>query len=80
MFGSKQWQEIRDHVGTAVPVTASEHREPEEAATFLWQHTIDGIAALQELGVAPGAICDASNRVAEARLQISEREGAETTR
>lgn len=80
MIDPEQRQAIRDRVGEHPPITASEQRDPEQAVTVLWQQWTDLSAALQEFGVAPNAMCDASNEIASARTEFAAEHGRSTTR
>lgn len=80
MWDPEQGRAIRERVGEQPPLTASDQRDPEDALTHIWQRWIDDTAALQEFGVAPTAMCDASNEIASARTEWAQEHGRTTSR
>jgi hypothetical protein len=74
MFDHKKWQAIEERVGTEVSEGAvpPENLGPGTDAT--WRTWLRATYELQELGIAPAALCDASNEIASGRAEFASAE------
>lgn len=74
MFDQDRWKAIQERVGTEVADGAVPDENLGPATDALWRQWTMVNAELQELGLAPSALCDATNEIAAGRAQFASAE------
>jgi hypothetical protein len=74
MFDQDKWKAIQEHVGTEVAEGAVPDENFGPATDALWRQWIQAGSELQDLGIAPTAMCDATNEIAAARAKYESAE------
>lgn len=69
MFDQKKWQAIQERVGTEVSEGAMPSENLGPGTDAAWRTFLHASFELQELGIAPAALCDASNEIASGRAE-----------
>jgi hypothetical protein len=74
MFDSERYKAIVERVGTEVAEGAVAPENLGPGTDALWRQWIAAGAELQDLGIAPTAMCDATNEIATARAEFASSE------